>query len=105
MGRNEPRRVVRFAFDDLDVARGITLGGPGQRGIEFTERADFCREPTLAAQGGGKSMIVPGGEVVVDPIRIRLERPLDHVSLVVEDKNDWLEPVAPPGPDGGGRQV
>ena len=50
-------------------------------------------------------MMVPGGEVVVDPIRIRLERPLDHVALVVEDKNDWLKPVASHGPDGGGRQL
>src|ERR1700675_5036679 len=105
MSRSESRRVVRLASDDLDVARCITLGGPVQRGIEFTERADFCRKPTLAAQGGGKSVIVPGGEVVVDPIRIRLECPLDHVSLVVEDKNDRLEPVASHGPDGGGRQL
>src|SRR5579862_3991416 len=105
MGRTESRRVVRLAADNLDVARCITLGGPDQRGVEFTKRSDFCREPTLAAQGGGKSMIVPGGEVVVDPIRIRLERPLDHVALVVEDKNDWLKSVASHGPDGGRRQL
>ena len=74
MGRCESRRVVRPAADDLDVARRITRGGPGQRGIEFTERADFCREPSLAAQGGGQGMIVPGGEVVVDPVRVCLER-------------------------------
>src|SRR5260370_32363182 len=50
-------------------------------------------------------MIVPGCEVVVDPVRIRLERPLDHVSVVVEDKNDWLKAIASHGPDGGGRQL
>src|SRR5260370_25252149 len=71
MGCSEPRRIVRLAAADLDVARGVNLGGPVQRGIEFTERADFGREPALAAQGGGKSMIISRGEVVGDPIRIR----------------------------------
>ena len=75
MGRSESRRVVRPASDDLDVAGGITLRGPFQRRIEFTERGDLGREPSLATQGGGKSMIVPKGEVVVDPIRIQLEPP------------------------------
>ena len=73
MGRGESRRVVRFAADDLDVARRIPLGGLGQRGVEFAKRGNFRREPTPAAQGGGQGVIVPGGEVVVDPIRIRLD--------------------------------
>ena len=74
MGHGESRREVHPASDDLDVARRFARGGPGQRGVELAERGDLRREPALAAQGGGQGVIVPGGEVVVDPIRIRLER-------------------------------
>jgi hypothetical protein len=65
MGHGESRREVHPASDDLDVARRFARGGPGQRGVEFTERGDFRREPAPAAQGGGQSVIVPRGEVVV----------------------------------------
>ena len=36
--------------------------------------------------------------------RIRLGSAFDHVSFVIEDKNDRLQAVASHGPDGGGRQ-
>src|SRR6516165_11214893 len=95
MGHGESRREVHPATDDLDVACRLARGGPGQRGVELTERGDFRREPAPAAQGGGQGVIVPGGEVIVDPIWIRLERPLDHVALVVEDEDDRLQAIAP----------
>ena len=69
MGHLESRREVHLACDDLDVARRFAGGGPGQRSVELTERGDFRREPAPAAEGGGKVVVVPGREVVVDPIR------------------------------------
>ena len=65
MSRSEPRGVIRFASDDLNVARRLRRGSPGQCGIEFTERRDLGREPVLAAKCGRQGMIVPKGEVVV----------------------------------------
>ena len=73
MGHGKSRREVHPASDDLDVTRRFAGGGPGQRGVELAERGDFRREPAPAAQGGGQGVIVPGGEVVVDPVRVRLE--------------------------------
>jgi hypothetical protein len=67
MGHGESRREVHPASDDLDVARRFARGGPGQRGVELTERGDSRREPAPTAQGGGQVMVVPGREVVVDP--------------------------------------
>ena len=64
MGHGEPRREVHPASDDLDVARRFPRGGPGQGGVELTERGDFRREPALAAQRRGQGVILPGGEVV-----------------------------------------
>src|SRR5260370_10878758 len=93
MGNGETRREVHPASDNLDVARRFPRRGTGQGGVELAERGNFRREPTPATQGGGQGVIVPGGEVVVDPIRIRLERPLDHVALVVEDEDDQLQVV------------
>ena len=60
--------------------------------------------PVLMA-GGGKMMVVPGREVVVDPIRILLERPLNHVALVVEDEDDRLQTVASHRTNVGGREL
>lgn len=88
MGRGESRRIIRLASDDLDVASRLRRGGPGQCVVKLAERGNLGREPSLATQRGGHSVIVPGSEVVVDPVRIRLERPLDHVPVVIEDKND-----------------
>src|SRR5438128_9074174 len=64
MGHGQHRREVHPASDNLDVARRFARGGPGQGGIELAERGDACREPVLAAQGGGERVIVPGSEVV-----------------------------------------
>ena len=80
MGYAEPRREVHLAADDLDVARRFARGGPGQRRVELTERGHFRYEPAPGSLGGGQGVVLPRGEVVVDPIRIRLERPLHHVA-------------------------
>ena len=105
MGHGQHRREVHPASDNLDVARRFPRRGPGQGGIEFAERGNACREPTPAAQGSGQGVIVPGGEVVVDPIRIRLERPLDHVAPVVEDEDDRLQAIASHRADVVGREL
>ena len=105
MGQRELRREVHPASDHLDVAGRFARGGPGHRSVELAEGGDFRREPAPAAQGGGQVMIVPGGEVVVDPIRIRLECPLDHVALVVEDEDDRLQTVASHRADVGGSEL
>ena len=73
MGRDKSRRIVRPAADDLDVTRRFGRGSLGQCGVKLTKRSDFGREPALTAQRGGQGVIVPRGEVVVDPVRVRLE--------------------------------
>ena len=88
MGGSQSGGIIRLASDDLDVARRLGRRGPGQCGVQLSKRRNFGREPSLAAQSGRQGVIVPGGEVVVDPIRIRLESAFDHVSIVVEDKDD-----------------
>lgn len=41
-----------------------------QRVIELAERRYLGGEPILATQGGWQQMVVPGGQVVVFPVRI-----------------------------------
>src|SRR5208283_3239077 len=99
VGSDKSCREIQLAADDLDVTRRFSRGSFGQCLVKLTKRNDFGREPALTAQGGGQSVIVPGGQVVVDPVRILLERSLDHVAIIVEDKDDRLESIASHGPD------
>src|SRR5437773_2723134 len=68
MSHGESCGKIHPASDDLDVARRFTRSGSGQCGVELTERGDLRREPAPAAEGRGQVVIVPGGEVVVDPV-------------------------------------
>src|SRR4051812_39758813 len=90
MGHGECRREVHPVCDDLDVACRFAGGGTGQSGVELTDRSDARREPALTTEGGGNRVVVPGGEVVVDPIGVHLESALDRVAPVVEHKDDRL---------------
>ena len=94
-----------LAANNLDVAGGLAPGRRGQRGVELAERCDLGREPASAAECRGQRVIVPGRQIVVNPIWILLERPLDHVALVVEDEDDRLQAVAPHRADVVGREL
>ena len=62
----------------------------------------------IAAQRGGQGVVVPRGEARhcrPSPGFVASERPLYHVAVIVEDKDNWLQSIASHGPNGGGGQL
>src|SRR5580704_1627126 len=99
VGEGETCREISSSANHFDVTGRFGGTCLCQRVIELAERRHLGGEPILAAQGGWQQMVVPGGQVVVFPIRIFFECPLDHVTLVVEDEDNRLEPVTAHSPN------
>src|ERR1700749_2983037 len=86
MSEGEDGRHVHSSTDNLDIGAGFAFTGGFHRRVEFAERCDPRGEPIGASERARQFRISPVREVVVGPVGIFLERPLDQISVVVENK-------------------
>jgi len=98
MGKGERRRHIQFAADDLNIRTGFTRACRFHRVIELAERDHARRKPVGAAKRLRQFRIFPGCEVVVGPIRVLLQRPLDQISFIIENKEMTFVPNRPIAP-------
>src|SRR5580693_8705682 len=99
MSEGEDGRHVHSFADNLDIGAGFAFTGGFHRRVEFAERCDPRGEPFGASKRARQFRISPVREVVVGPIWIFLERPLDQIAVVVENKDDDIGAEPPHAAD------
>src|ERR1039458_4108151 len=84
VGKN--RRHIHFATDDLDICSGFA-GTRGLHGlVELAKCGHPRRVPIRASERPWQFGVVPRPKIVVGPVRIFFQRPLDQITAVVEDE-------------------
>ena len=95
MGEGETGWKIHAVRDNLYVTRRFASPRPRQCGFELAEGVDLRREPAPAAESGGKVMVLPRGEVVVDPVGVLFEpRSIIYPSLL-RTKMIGFKPLRP----------
>src|ERR1700691_2202952 len=105
MREGESLGHVHSPADDLNVCARFTLAGRFHCGVELANRLNACGYPVSASQRVRQVCIAPFCEIVVGPVWVWFQRPLYHIAVVVENKDDRIGAVAPHIPDLVGGQL
>ena len=93
------RRHIHFAADDLDICPGFVGTRGLHRLVEFTEGGHPRRVPIRASERLRQFGVVPGRKIVVSPVRVFFQRPLNEIAAIVEDEDNDVgaesRPMAP----------
>jgi len=88
----------------LDISpRAADFGLPNRR-VELAAGDDSGGKPALAAHRVRKLVVTPFREIIIVDVRVLAEQPFDQIAVVVEHKDDWLQPEAMELADFLGRQ-
>jgi hypothetical protein len=90
----EPEVKPHTCRQHLDISARAAGFRPLDRPGELAAASDSGGKPALAAQRFGKPVVTPLGKVVVVRVPILAENPLNQIAVVVEHKDDWLQPEA-----------
>jgi len=83
---------IRYYFD---VCSAVCLFGSLQDVIQFSAGRDVGREPALATERVWYFRIVPCSHIVIGEVGISAEKPLDGVTVVVENEYNGFQSAPP----------
>src|SRR5271156_4201832 len=83
-------RHVHTSADDFDVDASFAFAGRFHCGVEFTDCLHARREPVGAPHRPWQFRIFPLRKIVVGPVWVFFESPLDEIAAVIENKDGYV---------------